>query len=140
MRSGVHGLIPRLARHLVVSRLSVSRSAVRRFPNAHLTLVRPHGQQVNNWFEEGLPPDTGRLLFRISPRNDGARMRVPYLVGATGSLGARAGGRQFADGDDLVRDKAAGFASMFRTSTWIWTSAPSRSCTRSPLASKRTLR
>jgi hypothetical protein len=97
--------------------LGVSRSAVRRFPNAHLRLrAIATGQRVGNWFDEGLSDavrSTLQSVYRpeMSPRECAClTWWARNMIVIEQDLAGRA---WFADYDDLVRNKS-GFASMFR--------------------------
>jgi hypothetical protein len=95
----------------------VSRSAVRRFPNAHLRLrAICTGQSVGNWFDEGLSEEVRSTLKSVYRPEMSARECACLSWWARNTIAiARdlAGRAWFADYDELVRDKA-GFASMFR--------------------------
>jgi len=98
--------------------LAVSGSAVRRFPNAHLTLrAICTGQRTHTWFEEGLSPATRNTLESIyraelSPRECACLI---WWARNTIAIERRLAGRAwFADYDQLVRDKHAEFARLYR--------------------------
>jgi hypothetical protein len=98
--------------------LAVSRSAVRRFPNAHLTLrAICERRPTASWFEEGLSPSTRQTLESVYRASLSARECACLIWWARNTIAIEQsllGRAWFADYDELVRDKQAGFARLFR--------------------------